>query len=694
MHVRMSGKGNGFVVIIILLLLSTQAGLTQDGSALIDKTTVYYQGDQGISLNGTWIFYPSQFIISAPDAFPVPHQNPFEVEVPAYWTEYIDSEGYGISPKGFASYRKKMVLPKGFRNDIMFSLPVFDDSYRFYINGNLLATNGNPGKDKVSSKPGYKPRMIIYSPQSDTLEFVIEVSNFHHRRGGFWKTIRIGPPLIVDVYAKRYDIISSVSLGVLIAFCLFFFFFYLFYRPARQMIFFSIALAGLIIRFGSTDSFVFLILCDISWFSLIRMEYIGTFIALAAMGWYFHSLYPIRSLRYVHLVNTGISGLACIIILFSEVDFFTYLVYYIYPVSTSVLFLYLMISLFRVVDKDRVQLVYFLALAFLLTALIHDILVANSSSSPYPNYILLFAAQAFILVQAIMLVRMWLRVFIEKEELHAELEYVNENLEKLVKERTAALNDRNLKIGAQNRRINQQNESLQKEIELKNRVFSIIAHDLRNPVSSLLLFFDYIKMKPDSSGNAQLIESSSELVTSLSQMIENLLFWGRSQGKQIRTDPKELWPAKMVNSMKGLFSEATRNKSIDLRIDIPEEISFYGDEQTLMIVFRNLLSNAVKFTERNGIISIKGKICPKRKNCLVLSFEDNGIGMDQQKLQAILEKRTVESSFGTAREKGTGLGLSLCMDLVDLNEGRMKIQSETGKGTLVELELPVKSNES
>ena len=144
-----------------------------------------------IKLAGEWEFYWNRLL--KPDDFSadINIRPDFYGKVPSYWTTY-QSDLIKTTSIGFATYRLKLLLPAGYRNSLGVNMPVFDFSYEVYFDGILMGANGIPGKTKGETKPEYKKIFFRFNPSSDSIQIVINVSNFHHRRGGFWLPMRIG----------------------------------------------------------------------------------------------------------------------------------------------------------------------------------------------------------------------------------------------------------------------------------------------------------------------------------------------------------------------------------------------------------------------------------------------------------------------------------------------------------------------
>jgi signal transduction histidine kinase len=228
---------------------------------------------------------------------------------------------------------------------------------------------------------------------------------------------------------------------------------------------------------------------------------------------------------------------------------------------------------------------------------------------------------------------------------------------------------------------------LKNELELKNRVFSIIAHDLRSPISSLLQFFDVTKKDVPKNVRDASLNSIHNLAISANYLIENLLFWGRSQGNQIHVNNRDTNMAELINNVIELFKEHAERKSIHLSFHMEGNGIAFCDPELMQIVLRNLISNAIKFTNEKGTISLQIAPHPEDKSLIKVSVTDTGLGIPEENLKLFLSGQSPESTYGTAREKGTGLGLRISFDLVKLVDGKIDIQSEINNGTKVTILL-------
>jgi len=215
----------------------------------------------------------------------------------------------------------------------------------------------------------------------------------------------------------------------------------------------------------------------------------------------------------------------------------------------------------------------------------------------------------------------------------------------------------------------------------KDKFFSIIAHDLRNPFSAIIglseLLTDQIKEK-DYKGiemYANLIGKSTKQAMNL---LMNLLDWSRAQTGGIEFNPEKLELVDLIEENKIQFNAIARQKAISVKKYLPNDITVYADRHMISTVIRNLISNAIKFTGEEGEIKITADNCGEE---IIVSISDNGVGIDPERIEKIFRIDDSESTPGTNNEKGTGLGLILCKEFVEKHGGKIWVESEQGKGS-------------
>ncbi|TLP79617.1 tetratricopeptide repeat-containing sensor histidine kinase [Maribacter sp. ACAM166] len=234
--------------------------------------------------------------------------------------------------------------------------------------------------------------------------------------------------------------------------------------------------------------------------------------------------------------------------------------------------------------------------------------------------------------------------------------------------------------------LEEKQEYLNELNQTKNKLFSIIGHDLRGPIGAfqgLLRLFKEGEMTKDEFLN--FVPKLKIDIDTISFTLNNLLSWGQTQMNGSATTPIATNLYSIVEENIALLSEIAESKSIKLISRIESNCQIWADFNQVDIIIRNLLSNALKFTPNNGQIII-GAI-QKLKTCEIY-IKDNGMGMSEETMGEIFKIDSNHTTYGTNDEKGTGLGLSLCKEMVEKNKGRIWVHSSLGKGSSFYFTMP------
>jgi len=640
-----------------------------------------------IKLGGEWEFYWSKLLKPENFSGDTKIRPDFYGEVPSYWTDY-PSDSVKTTSMGFATYRLILLLPAGYRNSLGFNMPVFDSSYEIYVDGKSMGKNGATGKTRDETKPEYERILFRFNPASDSVQIIINVSNFNHRRGGFWQPIRIGTfSEVQQGYASAWAR-DWASISFLMGFSLFFLFFYLIYTRDSLMGFFSIATIGLALRPLFTSNFLINTIMPISWEWIVRWEYLGLYLILAGWYWFAVVLYPSKYFRILTWMITGIFMASSILTLILPVSIFSYMTFVIYP-SLLLIIGYSLTGSFRgLIRKNRVDYIYFTVFAMLSYAAIHDSWISLGKPAAISAYILTYILVIFVFIQAMLLFYKWVKAYSEKEKLQKELEFLNRNLEIMVNERTQEINARREEIENQNIQIAFQNKKLSDTIQLKNKIFSVIAHDLRSPVVNILYMLNLLKEKEFKDKFDSFADSSIQYSQQVINLLENMLVWGRGQEDKIKFAPERRDLADIVLTNMSIFKETADKKDISVNFTQIGNSKAFFDKDLMDIIIRNLLSNAIKYTSRGGRISILLKDKTLTGEGISLKICDNGVGIPPAKQKYIFTSTEIESTPGTDNEKGTGFGLKLCYELININNGTINLESTVGEGTCFTMTLP------
>ena len=223
----------------------------------------------------------------------------------------------------------------------------------------------------------------------------------------------------------------------------------------------------------------------------------------------------------------------------------------------------------------------------------------------------------------------------------------------------------------------------------KDKLFSIISHDLKGPLSAFIGTTELIaerlhQMKYDDILDFTFLLKNS--ANSLFRLLENLLEWSSMQRGLIKYDPKPVLLLQRISERNEIALQAAAVKNITMTFDIAEDLTVCADDYMLDSIIRNLLSNAVKFTPRGGCITVSAKSMPY--NSVKISIKDTGIGMDHKIIDNLFNLTSSSKRKGTEGELSTGLGLIICKDFIEKHSRKLQVESEEGKGSDFHFTLP------
>lgn len=224
--------------------------------------------------------------------------------------------------------------------------------------------------------------------------------------------------------------------------------------------------------------------------------------------------------------------------------------------------------------------------------------------------------------------------------------------------------------------------------EAKNKIFSVISHDLRNPVGSMKTFTELILTNLREYSLDELeefIRMLSKRSSSVYTILENLLSWARSQQKNIEFKPQKQSLFDTALAGINLLEANAADKNITLQNTIPKDIEAFFDSDLISTVIRNLINNAVKFTPKGGRINLSAET---GEDVCTIAVSDTGVGIPPERLKKLFDKTTHETTRGTDAETGSGLGLKLCGEFVEMNRGEIWAESTPNKGSTFYFTLP------
>lgn len=232
----------------------------------------------------------------------------------------------------------------------------------------------------------------------------------------------------------------------------------------------------------------------------------------------------------------------------------------------------------------------------------------------------------------------------------------------------------------------EESEKRQREANnAKNKLLSVIAHDLRGPVGSMKSLIDFIFDNPELRKKEDIFKVLQQTAADTYTLLDNLLLWAKNQKEGIDPQLQQINVSEITKSVISLIAKSAGEKNITITLHCEQEFVAFADPDMLHSVLRNIISNAIKFTPENGHINVDVQELNKH---IQVSVTDTGIGISQDDIQKILDPDIYFTNSGTNNEKGSGLGLQLAFDFIKKNNGTFSIESSVGVGTSIIFNLP------
>jgi signal transduction histidine kinase len=647
-----------FKVSIIVFLLSfpalcAQAQLAVEGKA--DLSRFNPETDGPLSLSGTWDFYWNQLL--SPEDFKGEHSKTF-IHVPGSWHRHGN-----YSPLGFATYRLTLKLPAK-HHGLSIYFPIINSSAKAWINGEKIQETGKVSSQKIDYKPALTGTLISIPENISEADLVIQVANFSYFSGGIASFPELDKSAAIFTRLNASNGIENFFAGSLIAMFIYQLILYFLYHRGKPylwlaLICLGVALRALIVHGGSfllPDLYPF-----VDWEIWKKIEFGSVYAMAALFPLYVYHLFVDHAPRWPIYFFATVSGVLCVTVIVTpqyvygrllEVVHFELLLSFVYAV-------YSISKAWRAGNKDARTILFGVLASF--PFILAEIL-KNSRLFPqniHFMYLVEMGVLVFLLFQVYLLANHYAKSY-------KNLETLNLNLEKKVQERSGELITAN---------------------EVKDRLLSVMSHDIKSPLNSLRGILQIYNSGAISQQEfAQYTQHIENDLSKTSILVENILYWTASQLKGVQVKMEEFALYNLLEENLNLFRTIAANKKLSLIHNAPKSLVVKSDRNILNLVLRNLISNAIKFSFEGGKIEILVK---EGKEKLMIEVQDQGVGMDDETLETLLAPELVVSTSGTGNEKGTGLGLALCRDYLRKAGGELTVDSEKGVGSTFCITMPL-----
>ncbi|MBC7382692.1 MAG: sensor histidine kinase [Bacteroidia bacterium] len=587
--------------------------------------------------------------------------QPKEIKVPGPW------QSLGLGSYGYGTYVLRFTHNNKLNTQLALKLLNIGTSYNLYIDGVKMSSVGVFSIVKEGAKPEYRPQLIYFNTVSDTVEIAIEVSNYFYREGGIWFSPVISNAELIRNNTNRKMVISAFLCGALIVLFGYFTSFYYISTHDKTSLYFALTCLFSALRLASTEEVIIRQLnLPVSWEVLVKIEFVSLILLVLFGILYLCSLFTRDVNQRVLNILTGINAIIALFFIFTPVKLASEFIPYYLSFDVFLLLYLLNIIIKILVHKRPYSIAVTSAYILIFLTGMNDILY--SQEIIHSVYLLPLGIFAFSFIQAFTLTHKFSNAFNEVKELSIKLSETNRNQGVILEERTAQLN--------------KHTSELQKSNVVKDKVFSIIAHDLRAPINSLSTLLGWVA--DDDIGFEDLKKSLKGIrknVDTLNLTLENILLWSRGQIKGVKSSPELQDLRTNIIDVFELYRIQTKEKGIVLSSKIIDRVLVYIDKNHLNLLMRNLISNAIKFTNSGGEVTISSKNCDHEM--MQICVTDTGIGMSPENVVKAFMTNDHHTTYGTLNEKGTGLGLMLCKEYIEQNGGKIWLESTPGVGTKV-----------
>ncbi|MFY8023889.1 MAG: ATP-binding protein [Sediminibacterium sp.] len=252
------------------------------------------------------------------------------------------------------------------------------------------------------------------------------------------------------------------------------------------------------------------------------------------------------------------------------------------------------------------------------------------------------------------------------------------------------IQDKSESLQSKNKQLLENEETLKLISSQKDQFLSIISHDMRAPLTSIVSFLDYYKNNFKSFTAAEIEFVSTNLNTHVKkvlEMLDGLLLWSKAQTGEIQMNLQPIDLAQTITDVVAVLNQSAINKKIKIETNLHSQL-IWADKNMTALIIRNTLSNAIKYSNEQSVIEINTK---RNKTNAFVIIKDTGVGMNQDTLSKLFETNSSFTTYGTANEKGIGLGLLLCKNFMNKMNGSIEIESMPEEGTTVNLIFPLVS---
>ena len=641
---------------------------------------------ENIPLKGEWAFYWNELL--TPEQLQASKIQPNYVETPSEWSK-LSIDGESFPNEGFATYHLVIHLnTEAINQPLALEVPSSSSAYKVWVNNQLLATSGTVGTNAESEKPWTHSQVVYFTSATQTMDVVVQVSNFHQRKNGMWDAFIIGhPKSIMKENFFHGATIKLTLIGSLLIMTIFYFFTYFFHRTNIVALLFSGLCLMFSIRLSVTDGYILRHYIPEDAFPIVyALEYLATSLGMLLLIQYMSYIFPNEKHPLIPKVLMCISALYSLFILLTPPDVFTYTINFQFA-NMIVVILYLLLYVYPLAihRKRSWARTNFITTLFVVISLVNDWLYyVGGTSATLHHYVSIFL---FFLVQIVTVTHQMANAHKRLEVVSQELTHLNANLEHIVDERTKELYELNDELAASNEKL--------KNVEMSRRkLLSNISHDLGTPMQSALGFVEMLKSGLIRENQEKYLQIVLNKLLFMKKLTDDLFDLVKLEENQITYQFTDENAEHFYNGIRQQFMHDFLKNDLTFIIEPFPQLHNHEQAYISMDVFRmnqviqNLLQNAMKFTPAGGTIRIHAEI-QRDNDIIIFHISDSGIGIDTDELSKVFNRLYKTDEARSTANGGMGLGLSIVKEIILAHHGEISVYSEKDKGSTFSITLPV-----
>jgi len=609
----------------------------QNGVVDLSKTDVV---NQPVKLNGEWLIYPQQLLEPGDD---FAKYKGYPVSFPSLWSN-TEIEGKKLSSIGYATYTLSVILPKGTHaDDLALDIPEAYSSLRLFVNAEDFFSLGMPGTTESTTIPLYKPGAKRLHFSGDTFRITLQIANFHHFRGGPYRSITLGNN---DLLKNEREINRSYDLfltGCLFMGGLFFVGLFIFGRHDKVILYFSLFCLSYAYRvIGSDEYTLHQLFPNYSWFVAIRLEYLSLYASITFLTLFNYHLYPREFSSVLKNIFVGFSLLCFAFTLFIGPIYYTSIT----NIYIAFIFIQLVYTIYVYLlgynNKQPGALFSLLATAILFILFI-VIILGFFTQYHASKFILLFTYIAFFFFQSLVLSYRF-AFALRQASVDALL-----------------------------------------ASKAKSEFLSTMSHEIRTPLNSIIGITSLLLQKKPEGEQKEYLDTMLFSANNLLYIINDILDFSKLEAGKMTISYKPALLGEIGRRVETTSKVLANEKGLSLFFVADPRLykqPVLADPDRTTQVINNLIMNAIKFTTEGSVTLTMGLEEETEQNMLVkISIADTGIGIEKDKQELIFEEFTQVDSSINRGYAGTGLGLAICKEMLNMQGVELRLHSEPDKGS-------------